>query len=144
VKTLKSISLLLLICGGAVLPRIAEAKCMPGSGPTLATSEASAAPSARVTVTGRFFVGVCNDIRFDPNDTRPFSLPAKNVAIYFVQGDRRQEVARVDANDNKEISAVILIPADATVGPATIVAEFNKESGYQVKVRPIAFAVSAQ
>jgi hypothetical protein len=144
VKPLKSICLLLLICGGAVLPRIAEAKCMPGSGPTLATSEASAAPAARVTVKGKYFVGVCNDIRFGPNDTRPFSLPAKRIAIYFVQGDRRQEVARVDADDKKEISAVILIPADAIAGPATIVAEFKAEAGYEVKVRPIAFVVSAQ
>ena len=144
VKPLKSICMLLLVCGGAVRPPIAEAKCMPGSGPIFASSEASAAPAARVTVTGKFFFGVCNDIRFGLNDTRPRTLPAKSVAIYFVQGDRRQEVARVDANDKNEISAVIAVPADATAGTATIVAELKNEAGYEVKVRPIAFAVSAQ
>jgi hypothetical protein len=142
-KPFKSICLLILLSGVLGIPPVAEAKCMPGTGPVLSVTEKTGEPGAKVTVTGKYFVGVCNDVRV-PGDVRPISLPAKGVTIYIVQGDRRQEVARVDANEKNEFSVVVTIPADAAPGPATLLAEYNKaESDYSVKVQPLSFTISA-
>ena len=140
-KPFKSICLLILLSGGLVIPPVAEAKCMPAAGPILSVSEKTGEPGAKVTVTGKYFVGVCNDVR-GPGDVRPISLPAKGVVIYLVQGDRRQEVARVDANEKNELSAVVTIPSDAAAGPATLLAEYKAEARYAVKVQPAPLTIS--
>jgi hypothetical protein len=140
--SINGLCLLILLTGVLSIPPVAEAKCMPAAGPMLSTSEKTVEPGGKISVTGKYFVGVCNDVAI--NGIRRPHVPAKDVVIYLVQGNRRQEVARIDANEKNEISAVVTIPADAVAGTATLLAEFKAEAGYAVKVQPALLTISAR
>lgn len=104
----------LLAVPGRCLVPAAEAGC--GVASRLFLKESSADPGVKVTLTGVGFTE-CNDV---PEGVRN---PPVKVRIHFVQGKGKVEVARVDANEKSEISAVVTIPQDALPGTASFVAE---------------------
>lgn len=114
-KTLSLVTLLTFIVGGSVF---AVASCI---GPQISLSTASASVGGSVTVTGRFFTDGCHDVGI--NGVFPPTYPAKGVKILFVQGSKTQEIGRVDANKDFEISVTVKVPGGATAGAAEIVAE---------------------
>jgi hypothetical protein len=129
----KSIWLCVLILGVSV--SFAAASCI---GPIVTANAGAGAPGFKVTLAGRYFTDGCHDVCI--NGVCPPTYPAKAIKILFVQGDKTQEIARVDANEKFELNAVATIPANATAGAASIVAETLYE-GHLIKTRPIPFTV---
>lgn len=109
--------------------------------PTINISVASGVPQSKVTVTGTAFVDGCHDVCV--NGVCPPTYPAKGIKIFFIQGNRTQELARVDANERFGISASITIPADAKPGRAEIIAETLYENRL-LRTRPVEFSVTEQ
>jgi hypothetical protein len=106
---------MLLLGGMHAWAPVADAGCAVG--PTIALKESSAAQGGKLTLRGSGFAP-CNDVGI--NGARPAMAPMTGLRVYFVQGKRRLEIGRVDANGKFEISALISIPHDAAPGPATI------------------------
>ena len=104
--------------------------------PVLQASASAAAPGIKVTLTGRYFTDGCHDV----GRGSLLTYPAKGIRILFIQGKKTQEIARVDANAKFEVNTVVTIPANASVGEASIVAESKYEGSH--RTRPIPFTVS--
>jgi hypothetical protein len=85
-----------------------------------------------LTVTGKYFSPVCNDVGSGPRP-RP---PAKKIKILLKQGKKSTLLTTVDADSNLSFSVTLTIPASAVTGPATIIADMRTQI-----TRPIAFEV---
>lgn len=115
-------------------PLTVEGTCIE---PSITLSSASGAAGQKVTVTGRSFYETCNDVGF--NGPPPPMVPAKKIRIYFVQGDRKQELGVVDANANFEFSISVTVPANAAIGASSFLAERTRGD----RLHPQSFMVVA-
>lgn len=116
--------IMLLVSLVAKVP-VAEANCPGGQ---FRLSAETSPVKGQITLTGQYFMDSCPD-----TNRSPAARPVKGIKILFVQGKKEREIARVDASFNFEVSTVVTIPADAVVGAASIIMEYNGETK---KMRP--------
>jgi hypothetical protein len=83
----------------------------------------------------------CNDVCV--NGVCPPTFPAKGIKLLFIQGDKTVELGRVDANSDFKFSLKATLPADATSGPATILAE-TLYGRRLMRTEPIAITIAAK
>jgi hypothetical protein len=107
----------------------AEANC-PGA--HISISAVKGERGSMLTVTGRYFSPVCDDVGSGPRP-RP---PAKKIKILLKQGKKSILLTTVDADSNLSFSVTVTIPANAVSGSATIIADMRTKT-----TKPIAFEV---
>jgi hypothetical protein len=108
---------------------IAEANCPNAQ---ISISAVKAQRDSMLTVTGKYFSPVCDDVGSGPRP-RP---PAKKINILFNQGKNSTLLTTVDADSSLSFSVTVTIPMNAALGSATLVAK-----AYGETTRPIAFEV---
>lgn len=121
----------LLICTGFTLALIfapvANAMCVP---PSIKLSAVRGQPGSTLTVTGRNFWLRCNDTVINWVKP-PAPEPARNIKILLRQGDRATLLATVSTADAElRFSVIVIIPVDAALGMASVVAE---DDAHQLK-----------
>ena len=105
------------------------------AGPTIVSVKSDrAAPGETVTVKGSRFA-TCDDVG-RPGHV-PVRLPLTKITILLVQGKHTTPIGTVDADKDFKISVTVTIPENASLGPATIVAEF----GPNQRTRPVDLAI---
>jgi hypothetical protein len=97
---------------------IAQAKC---AGRSLAVSRKTITAGAVATITGSTFYVECDDTA----GLRLARLPAQGVRIIFVQGERKTQLATVNADDKLEFSVSVTVPSDAAKGAASFILELQ-------------------
>lgn len=123
----------LLACLGfsmaLIFAPIAEANCPNAQ---LSISAVKGQRGSMLTVTGKYFSPVCDDVGRGP---RPRS-PAKKINILLNQGKTSTLLTTVDADSSLSFSVTATIPMNAALGSATLVAK-----AYGETTKPIAFEV---
>ena len=127
-----------LICTGFTLALIfapvANAKCVL---PSIKLSAVKGQPGSALTVTGQNFWLRCNDVVIN-GVKPPAPEPARNIKILFRQGNQDTLLATVSTADTAlRFSVIVVIPIDAPLGMASVVAEDDAH-----QLRPSAFIPS--
>ena len=124
----------LLICTGFTLalifPPVANAKCVP---PSVKLSAVKGKPGSALIVTGQNFWLRCNDVVI--NGVKPVMEPARDIKILLRQGDQSILLTTVSTADARlRFSVIVIIPVDAALGMASVVAEDDAH-----RLRPSSF-----
>jgi hypothetical protein len=135
-KIHRSASILAIAMVLAASAPLLIAQCI---GPSISTDISNGPAGGKVTVSGKYFTDGCHDVCI--NGLCPPTLPARQVRILFLQGEKTLEVGHADANAKFELLVTVTIPADAQPGAASFVAE-NPETG-NYRTRPVGFNVTA-
>jgi hypothetical protein len=127
----------LLVCTGFTLALIfapvANAMCVP---PSIKLSAIKGQPGSVLTVTGQNFWLRCNDVVI--NGVKPVMEPARDIKILLKQGDQARLLTTVSTADAKlRFSVMVIIPVDAALGMASVVAEDDAH-----RLRPSSFIPS--
>jgi hypothetical protein len=127
-----------------ILVPVIEAKC---AYPTLVLSRTKGEPGSSLTVKGESFWLRCIDEGTPP---LPQMQPAKKIRILLKQGDQSIALATVDADQNLRFSIAVIIPANAALGNASIIAEADTYRRYSPTafgsietIQPVPFEVVA-
>ena len=118
-----------LCIGMFTLIPIAEANCPTAQ---ISISAVKGERGSMLTVTGRYFSPVCDDVGSGPRP-RP---PAKKIKILLNQGKDSTLLTTVDADSSLGFSVTVTIPVNATLGKATLAAK-----AYNETTKPIAFEI---
>ena len=141
----------LLACIGfslaLALAPTAEAQCRPPrivlkstKGEVLRSTQGER--GSTLTVEGEFFWLTCIHESI-AGATIPRPEPAKSIRIRFKQNNQSAVLATVDADTNLRFAVTVTIPASATIGVATLTADYSDDSGLNTFLEkfPIAFEV---
>ena len=123
---------------GTLLVPVADASC---AAPEISLSAVKGERGTKLTVTGQHFAAGCNDT--GPTFGilgRIFGLgpppPYKKIKILLKHVEKSILLTTVDANSKYRFSVDVTIPANATFGLATLIADMGTET-----TKPIAFEI---
>jgi hypothetical protein len=98
---------------------VADAMCAP---PSLKLSAVKGQPGSALTVTVQNFWLRCNAVVI--NGVKPVMEPARDIKILLRQGDQSILLTTVSSADRElRFSVTVIVPVDAAIGMASVVAE---------------------
>ena len=113
------VGFLVALATAPLLAGTAQASCAP---PEIDASSKTAVASGQLTIVGRGFFGGCPDTIVN-DQAPPATKPITGIRIEFVQNGRRALLSSVDASAQYTFRKVVIVPAWARPGQASVTAE---------------------